>query len=235
MSAVCDSQAYCMLLAMKTTFEPSYAALAQLFANNRTWSAKMIQHDPAFFSRRSQTQTPRFFWIGCSDSRVVPNEILGLAPGELFVHRNIANLVHHLDRNFLAALEFAVDVLRVEHIIVCGHYGCGGVAAAVRIDSKEMINNWVMPIRHILAEHEDELSHIELERERYNRLSELNVIQQVMNVCKTLIIRPAWKRNQALSVHGWIYNLDDGLVRDLQVSVSSEGELETLTQIHALH
>jgi carbonic anhydrase len=192
----------------------------QLFANNRAWAAEMTRRDPEFFLRLSRQQAPRYLWIGCSDSRVPANEIVGLLPGELFVHRNVANLVVHTDLNCLSTIHFAVDVLRVGHIIVCGHYGCGGVLAALRDDRLGLIDNWLRHIQDLCGRHGAELDALGTEAQRHDRLCELNVIEQVVNVRKTTIVQDARARGQALAIHGWIYDIRDGLLRDLGPSAS---------------
>lgn len=190
-----------------------------LFENNRRWARGVLQGDPDFFRRLSRQQTPRFLWIGCADSRVPANEIVGLLPGEIFVHRNVANLVVDGDLNCLSVLQFAVDVLRVEHIIVCGHYGCGGVDAAWRGPSLGLSDQWIRHVKEIAGRHRGQLGSL-ADSEAIDRLCELNVLQQSRNVCKTQIIQDAWRRQQDVSVHGWIYGLQDGLIRDLECSVS---------------
>jgi len=195
--------------------------LKQLFANNRAWAAKMIRQDPEFFSRLSSQQAPEYLWIGCADSRVPANEIVGLAPGELLVHRNVANVVVHADLNCLSVLQFAVEVLKVEHIIVCGHYGCGGVRAALRDDRLGLVDNWLRHVQDVRWKHQGELDRLPSEKQRHDRLCELNVIEQVINVSQTTVVRDAWTRGQPLTVHGWIYDLHDGLLRDLDVSVAT--------------
>lgn len=197
--------------------------LDHLFANNRTWAAKIHQDDPEFFRRLSQQQSPRYLWIGCSDSRVPANQIAGLPPGELFVHRNIANLVVHTDLNCLSVMQFAVDLLKVRHIIVCGHYGCSGVNAALRRDRLGLSDNWLRNLQDVQQKHASLLSGEEAAA-NCDRLCELNVIEQVMNVCQTTIACDAWERGQALAVHGWIYGLQDGLIRDLNVTVKNQDE-----------
>jgi carbonic anhydrase len=199
--------------------------LSQLFAKNRVWAAEMLRHDPDFFERLSHQQAPRYLWIGCSDSRVPANQIVGLLPGEMFVHRNVANVVIHTDLNCLSAIQFAVDVLHVEHIIVCGHYGCGGVLAALREDKLGLIDNWLRHIQDVRGKHRDRLAALATVVQRHDRLCELNVIEQVANVCQTTVVRDAWARNQELAVHGWIYGLQDGLLRDLGMCVTAETEL----------
>ena len=199
--------------------------LNNLFANNRAWVDEMVQHDPEFFERLSQQQAPRYFWIGCSDSRVPANQIVGLLPGEMFVHRNVANVVVHTDLNFLSALQYAVEVLKVGHIIVCGHYGCGGVLSGLRDQKLGLIDNWLRHVQDVYARHRPAVEALETEERRHARLCELNVIEQVANVCRTTIVRDAWLRGQALAVHGWIYGIGDGLLRDLGMCVTAETEL----------
>jgi carbonic anhydrase len=199
--------------------------LSHLFDNNRAWAAEMTRQDPEFFTRLSQQQAPRYFWIGCSDSRVPANQIVGLLPGEMFVHRNVANVVVHTDLNCLAALQFAVDALRVEHIIVCGHYSCGGVNAALRDDKLGLIDNWLRHVQDVRWKHQLELDALESDVARHNRLCELNVMEQVVNVSKTTVVRDAWGRGQSLAVHGWVYDLSDGLLRDLDMCITSEAEI----------
>ncbi len=181
----------------------------------------MTQQDPEFFTRLSSQQAPEYLWIGCADSRVPANEIVGLAPGELLVHRNVANVVVHADLNCLSVMQFAVDVLRVEHIIVCGHYGCGGVRAALRDDRLGLVDNWLRHVQDVRWKHEKEIEGLRTEEQRHDRLCELNVIEQVVNVSQTTVVRDAWAREQPLTVHGWIYDLHDGLLRDLGVSVTT--------------
>jgi carbonic anhydrase len=193
--------------------------LPQLFANNRTWAGEIRRQDPQFFARLSQQQSPGYLWIGCSDSRVPANQIVGLLPGELFVHRNIANLIVHTDLNCLAVMQFAVDVLHVRHIIVCGHYGCSGVRAALRGDRIGLSDNWLRHLQDVREKHQGRLAGAPDEAAACDRLSELNVIEQVANVCQTTIARDAWERGQELAVHGWIYALQDGLLRDLKTTV----------------
>ena len=195
--------------------------LKHLFANNRAWAAKMTRQDPEFFSRLSSQQAPEYLWIGCADSRVPANEIVGLAPGELLVHRNVANVVVHADLNCLSVLQFAVEVLEVKHIIVCGHYGCGGVRAALRDDRLGLVDNWLRHVQDVRWKHLSELDRLSTEDERHRRLCELNVIEQVVNVSQTTVARDAWAHGQSLSVHGWIYDLHDGLLKDLDVSVTA--------------
>jgi carbonic anhydrase len=194
-----------------------------LFDNNRRWAAGIAAREPAFFRRLAQQQAPEYLWIGCSDSRVPANEIVGLLPGELFVHRNVANLVVHTDLNCLSVLQYAVDVLKVRHVIVCGHYGCGGVKAALDGARLGLIDNW---LRHVQDVHERHRGLIEASEDaRADRLCELNVIEQVRHVSETTIVQEAWRRGQAVHVHGWIYSLHDGLLRDLKMSAAAADEL----------
>lgn len=204
---------------MKTT------SLAQLFENNRRWAARIVQSTPSFFTELAQQQNPAFLWIGCSDSRVPANEIVGLMPGELFVHRNVANLVIHTDINCLSVLQYAVDILKVQHIIVCGHYGCGGVKAALESQSHGLIDNWLRHIRDIQQRHRDHLAQFTTVQGRFNRLCELNVIEQVGNVANTTVLQEAWQRKQQVAVHGWIYAISDGLLKDLDVTIASNNGL----------
>jgi len=197
--------------------------LAHLFANNRTWAAAMTHQDPEFFKRLAQQQAPQYLWIGCSDSRVPANQIVGLMPGEMFVHRNVANVVAHTDLNCLSTIQFAVEVLRVHHIVVCGHYGCGGVLAALRGEKLGLVDNWLQHVRDLRLRHDQHLATLPSDKERHERLCELNVLEQVCNVSQTTIVRDAWQRGQELAVHGWIYDIRDGLLRDLNVCVTGEG------------
>ena len=193
--------------------------LQKLFDNNRAWSERIRRNDPAFFERLSQQQRPRYLWIGCADSRVPANEIVGLQPGELFVHRNVANVVVHSDLNCLSVMQFAVEVLAVEHIIVCGHYGCSGVSVALQNKRVGLADNWLRHVQDVHSKHDAHVAMVSEPRARLDRLCELNVIEQVANVCQTTIVRDAWDRGQALAVHGWVYGLDDGLVHDLRTTV----------------
>lgn len=190
----------------------------QLFENNRNWAADIKARQPDFFSILSRQQAPNYLWIGCADSRVPANEIVGLVPGEIFVHRNVGNVVTHTDFNCLSVVQFAVDVLQVEHIIVTGHYGCGGVQAAMKPDDLGLITNWLRHIRDIYLRNREQIDALPDEAARVDLLCELNVQEQVKNVCQTTIVQAAWKRGQKLAVHGWIYGLKDGLVRDLKVT-----------------
>ena len=193
-------------------------ALRELFENNRRWADDIKARQPDFFSILSRQQAPDYLWIGCADSRVPANEIVGLAPGEIFVHRNVGNVVTHTDFNCLAVIQFAVDVLGVEHIIVTGHYGCGGVIAAMKPDDLGLITNWLRHIRDIYFRNREQIDALPDEKSREDLLCELNVREQVKNVCQTTIVQAAWKRGQKLAVHGWIYGLADGILRDLNVS-----------------
>jgi carbonic anhydrase len=196
------------------------AVLDHLKENNRRWAAGKVAADAGFFRRLEGQQTPQYLWIGCSDSRVPANEIVGLDPGELFVHRNIANLAPPQDSNYLSVLQFAVDVLRVKHIMVVGHYGCGGVGAAVDGQRRGLVDHWLHPIREIYQANRQELEAIADEKVRLNRLCELNVIGQVRNVAADVFVQDAWARGNDLSVHGWVYSLSDGLIKDLDVTIS---------------
>ena len=208
-------------------------SLSHLIESNRAWAEQIKAHDPHFFQKLSEQQSPEYLWIGCSDSRVPANQIVGLSPGELFVHRNVANLVAHTDLNCLSVIQFAVDVLKVRHIIVCGHYGCGGVDAALNDARLGLIDNWLRHVQDVSKKHVALLASIPDRQARLNRLCELNVIEQVSNVCQTTIVQSAWERGQELVVHGWIYGLSDGLLRDLNVQTSNQNELSTVYQ-HAI-
>jgi carbonic anhydrase len=194
--------------------------LPELFENNRAWARRITEQDPAFFQSLLAQQTPRFLWIGCADSRVPANEIVGLRPGELFVHRNVANVVGHTDLNCLSVLQYAVDVLNVEHVIVCGHYGCGGVRAAYQRSSLGLIDNWLRHVQDVQERHQHVIAAHAGDEVRIDRLCELNVIEQARHVCHTTIVQDAWRRQQSLTVHGWIYDLADGLLRDLGCTVT---------------
>lgn len=202
--------------------------LPQLFENNRKWADRLTAANPDFFKNLSRQQAPEFLWIGCSDSRVPANEIVGLLPGELFVHRNVANMVIHTDMNCLSVVQYAVAVLKVKHIIVCGHYGCGGVKAALDGHSHGLIDNWLRHIRDVHRMHREELSIIEDRDKQMDRLCELNVVEQVKNVGNMTTVQEAWKNGRPLSIHGWIYAISNGILMDLGVCVSSAGELADL-------
>jgi carbonic anhydrase len=201
------------------------AELSELLERNKAWADKVRQEDPGFFRRLSTLQTPKYLWIGCSDSRVPANQIMGLAPGEVFVHRNIANLVVHTDLNCLSTIQFAVDLLKVEHILVVGHYGCSGVHASLTGTRVGLADNWLRHVGDVAQKHAAQLDGIELETLRHARLCELNVIEQVANVCQTTVVEDAWSRGQALSVHGWVYSLLDGRVRQLGMDIAGRDEL----------
>ena len=201
-------------------------SLDQLLSNNKDWAKRMISKDPEFFKKLVAQQSPEFLWIGCSDSRVPANEIVGLLPGELFVHRNVANVIVHTDLNCLSVLQFAIDVLGIKHIIVCGHYGCSGVHAALERRRVGLADNWLRHVQDVHQKHERYLGEVLPSKERRDRLCELNVLEQVINVCQTTIVQDAWERGQKLTVHSWVYSLEDGIVRDLGMAVS---QAESLT------
>lgn len=199
--------------------------LDECFVANRAWAAAAVARDPDFFTRLESLQNPDLLWIGCSDSRLPPNEIIGRKPGELFVHRNVANVVEHTDVNCLSVLQYAIDVLQVKHVIVCGHYGCGGVRAAMASKPLGLIDNWLRHIRDVWQWNRDELAGIADPGQRCDRLAELNVAAQVANVCHTTIVQDAWRRGQTLTVHGWIYSLRNGLLRDLGMVIESADQI----------
>ena len=201
------------------------SVLDHLFARNRAWATGMAARDPEFFARLSRQQAPRYLWIGCSDSRVPATQIVDLPPGEMFVHRNVANVVVHTDLNCLSTIQFAVDVLHVEHIIVCGHYGCGGVLAALRDEKLGLIDNWLRHIQDVRTMHKAQLDRLASDGQQHDRLCALNVLEQVANVSQTTVVRDAWMRGQALTVHGWIYGVQDGLLQDLGMCVTAQAEL----------
>lgn len=205
--------------------------LKQLFENNRNWAAKVKASDPDFFSRLSRQQNPEYLWIGCSDSRVPANQIVDMLPGEIFVHRNIANVVVHTDLNCLSVIQYAVEVLEVKHIIVCGHYGCGGVRSAMENRDHGLIDNWLRNIKDVYRLHQERVDMLEDEKERINLLCELNVIEQVANICHTSIVQNAWRKGQELAVHGWIYSIEDGILKDLDVCTTS---LDEVSHTHRL-
>ena len=202
--------------------------MKELMAQNKNWASQQKEIDPEFFHRLSEQQTPEYLWIGCSDSRVPANQVVGLDPGELFVHRNIANIVLHTDFNCLSVLQFAVEVLKVKHVIVCGHYGCGGVAAAMQNKSLGLINKWVRNIKEVYKDNKTELKKIDDDKERFDRLVELNVKAQVYDLAKTSIVQQAWKDDRGLEVHGWVYDLKDGIIHDLKVSMDSAQHLDDI-------
>ena len=201
-------------------------ALTELFENNRQWVASVTEADPDFFLRLVAQQSPQYLWIGCSDSRVPANKITGLAPGEVFVHRNIANVIVHTDLNALSVIQFAIDQLKVKHIIVVGHYGCSGVNAALNQLRVGLADNWIRHVRDVNDKHGSYLGRLAHPKERLDRLCELNVIEQVVNVCQTTSVQDAWARGQPLTIHGWVYGLEDGLARDMGISVANPDELE---------
>ncbi len=202
--------------------------LKHIFDNNRAWAEQMQREDPQFFQKLAAQQSPQYLWIGCADSRVPANEIMGLMPGEVFVHRNVANVVVHSDLNCLSVIQYAVEVLAVKHIIVCGHYGCGGVAAAMQHKEFGLIDNWLRHLKDIYQRYEAPLDSIVDDQQRLNLFCEVNIKEQVRNVCHTTIVQGAWRRGQELSVHGWVYGLSNGLLKDLDVTVTSAAELDTL-------
>ncbi|PHI31918.1 carbonate dehydratase [Budvicia aquatica] len=201
--------------------------IERLMHNNETWSASMCKDDPEFFERLALAQKPRFLWIGCSDSRVPAERLTGLEPGELFVHRNVANLVIHTDLNCLSVVQYAVEVLEIEHIIICGHYDCGGVTAAINNPELGLINNWLLHIRDLWYKHSSLIGELPPEK-RADLLSEINVVEQVYNLGHSTIVQSAWKRGQKVLIHGWVYGMQDGKLRDLEVSASSRESLELL-------
>lgn len=203
----------------------------KLLENNKEWVARKTKQDPDYFKRLSSGQKPPVLWIGCSDSRVPANEIIGAEPGEVFVHRNIANMVVHSDMNLLSVLDYAVNVLQVKHIIVCGHYGCGGVQTAMTNKHVGIIDNWIRHIKDVYRFHQKELNEIEDEKERFNRFVELNVVEQVLDLAKTSIVQGAWENNQELHVHGWVYDVKDGLINDLKITIKDNKNLSEVYQL----
>ncbi len=199
--------------------------LKKLFEQNRKWAAKVRESDPDFFVNLSRQQTPEYLWIGCSDSRVPANQIVNLLPGQIFVHRNIANVVVHTDLNCLSVIQYAVEVLKVRHIIVCGHYGCGGIQAAMENREHGLIDNWLRHIKDVYRYHQARVDALESEQEKINLMCELNVIEQVANICHTTIVQGAWKAGRELAVHGWIYRLEDGILNDLNVCATNQEEI----------
>lgn len=199
--------------------------LKDLFESNKKWAKKIKESDPDFFTRLSKEQNPEYLWIGCSDSRVPANEIVDMMPGKLFVHRNIANIVVHTDLNCLSVIQYAVEVLKIKHIIVCGHYGCGGIQAAMDNQEHGLIDNWLRNIKDVYRYHQTKLDAIEDKKERMDLLCELNVIEQVSNICHTSIVQNAWKSGQDLAVHGWIYTIEDGILKNLDVCITNKDEI----------
>lgn len=205
--------------------------LKKLFENNKKWAEKIKRSDPDFFLKLSRQQNPEYLWVGCSDSRVPANEIIGKMPGEVFVHRNIANLVIHTDINCLSVIQYAVEVLKVKHIIVCGHYGCGGIQAAMENKALGLIDNWIRNIKDLYRHHQADIDSLQNEKDKINLLCELNVVEQVENICHTAIVQNAWSSGQELSVHGWIYSIEDGILKDLNVCTTG---LEEISHTHRL-
>jgi carbonic anhydrase len=203
----------------------------QLLENNKEWVAKSLESDPDFFNKLADGQQPPLLWIGCADSRVPANEIIGAQPGEVFVHRNIANMVVHTDMNMLSVLDYAVNVLKVKHVIVCGHYGCGGVKAAMGNQNIGLIDNWIRHIKDVFRFHNDELVAIKDETKQFDRFVELNVKEQVMNLAKTSIVQNAWKNEQPLHIHGWVYNIKDGIIKDMGVNFENNSMLAEVYQL----
>jgi carbonic anhydrase len=202
------------------------ADLRDVLENNRLWSERMRAQDPGFFERLAAIQRPRILWIGCSDSRVPANQITGHQPGEVFVHRNVANVVVHTDLNCLSVMQFAVDVLQIRHVVVCGHYGCGGVKAALEGERHGLIDNWLRHVEDVRDQHAASLAKLPDDEARWSRMCELNVVEQVLHVSQTTVLRDAWARDQDVTVHGWIYSLQDGRIRDLRVDATSAAEAE---------
>lgn len=209
--------------------------LSELFAKNKSWAKLITESDSTFFEKLAKQQSPEYLWIGCSDSRVPANDIVGLLPGELFVHRNVANMVIHTDFNCLSVLQYSVEVLKVRHIMVVGHYGCGGVAAALENKSLGLIDNWLRNIKDIYNQNQGKFTNLTNKEERADLLCELNVIEQVAHVCQTNIVQNAWKNNQKLTIHGWIYSIHDGILHDLDVTTSSADQIPKVYQIKEEH
>lgn len=199
--------------------------LKKVFDQNRDWAEQVKQSDPEFFKKLSEQQRPEYLWIGCADSRVPANQIIGMLPGQVFVHRNIANIVAHTDLNCLSVIQYAVEVLDIKHIIVCGHYGCGGIQAAWENQEHGLIDNWLRNIKDVQRFHQVELNKLPTEAEKVARLCELNVIEQVVNVCQTTIVQGAWKAKRELAVHGWIYGIEDGILKDLNICITGNDEI----------
>jgi carbonic anhydrase len=202
--------------------------LKHIFENNQHWAEKRLAQDPDYFMRTSRSQAPPYLWIGCSDSRIPANEVVGLDAGEVFVHRNVANMFIHTDFSALSVLEFAVDVLKVQHVIVCGHYGCGGIKAAMETRQVGLLDNWLRHVRDVQATHRAELESIDDLGQRYNRLAELNTLVQARNVCHSSIIQSAWARKQPVTVHGWVYDLRSGLLNDLDCCISESSQIDAV-------
>lgn len=209
--------------------------MKHLFEYNQSWAKKRLKNDPNAFSKLSDKQTPKYLWVGCSDSRIPANQILGLEPGEVFVHRNVANIFPNTDFNCLSVLEYGVVYLGIEHVIVCGHYGCGGVACAMKSDQFGLVDNWLRNIRDVCWREKEQLASIKDEKLKYDRVVELNVLHQVMNICHTTIIQNAWAKGKKISVHGWVYDLETGLLKDLDCCVSSIGQVDEVYHTQKLH
>jgi len=207
-------------------------SMKELMAQNKNWASQQKEIDPEFFHRLSEQQTPEYLWIGCSDSRVPANQVVGLDPGELFVHRNIANIVLHTDFNCLSVLQFAVEVLKVKHVIVCGHYGCGGVKAALGTQEFGLVDNWLRHIKDIYIKYKKEIDGLRFEQQKVNRLCELNVIEQVNNLSKTKIVQHAWKNGQDLSIHGVIYSIADGLLKELNINATNTNDIDPIFKMN---
>lgn len=213
----------------------SRTSITELFRNNREWAREVHEADPDFFAKLAAQQSPEYLWIGCSDSRVPANQIVGLLPGEVFVHRNVANMVVHTDFNCLTVLQYAVDVLKVKHVLVVGHYNCGGVRAAYEDADNGMIDNWLRNIKDVQFAHQEKFDALDNDDEKIDLLCELNVMSQVANVCRTTIVQNAWARGQQLDVHGWIYRLKDGLLRDLNCSANSVEQIPEMYRVISRH
>ncbi len=199
--------------------------LKNIFDQNRSWAQRVKDSDPDFFKKLSKQQDPEYLWIGCADSRVPANQIIDMLPGQVFVHRNIANIVVHTDLNCLSVIQYAVEILKIKHIIVCGHYGCGGIQAAWENKEHGLIDNWLRNIKDVQRFHQNELERLQNDSEKVRRLCELNVIEQVVNVCQTTIVQNAWKAKQNLAVHGWIYSIEDGILKDLNICITNSSEI----------
>lgn len=208
-----------------------YKFYQQLLDNNETWVKSKLSQDSEFFKKLSDGQQPPLLWIGCADSRVPANEIIGAQPGEVFVHRNIANMVVHTDMNMLSVLDYAVNILKVKHVIVCGHYGCGGIQAAMTNQQFGLIDNWIRHIKDVYRHHEQELNEIQDDKKRFDRFVELNVIEQVYDLAKTSIVQAAWDKNQTLHIHGWVYGIGNGIIKDLQVNFTNNQELDEVYRL----
>ena len=203
----------------------------QMLQNNRDWVQRKLSEDPNYFTKLAEGQKPPLLWIGCADSRVPANQIIDAPPGEVFVHRNIANMVIHTDMNMLSVLDYAVNVLHIKHVVVCGHYGCGGVQAAMGNQSFGLIDNWIRHIKNIYRLHKEELDSIEDEKERFDRFVEINVIEQVYDLAKTSIVQNAWRNGEDLMLHGWAYGVDTGIVKDLNVNIANQSQLDETYQL----